>query len=138
MKEIFFFIFFSSCLYSQTITVRGVNLTYDETKHSMTLKIPEDLLRVKNKDEEIEIIISKSFGLSINGKISNPFFEFEGYKREETSACFITMPSNSKEIEKYKVYEFPDIWPDEYILQVSNIFGEEKRSNKQSESLIIQ
>jgi len=138
MKEAFFFIFFSSCLHSQTITVRGVNLTYDEMKHSMTLKIPEEILRVKNKDEEIEIIISKSFGLLINDKISNPFFELEGFKREEISACSITMPSNSKEIEKYKVYEFTDIWPDEYILQVSNIFRGNDRLNKQSASFIIQ
>lgn len=138
MIKVIFFIFFSSCLYSQTISVRGVNLTYDDVKHTMTLTIPEDLLRVKNNDEEIEIIISKSFSLTINGKIKNPFFEFKGYKKKDLSACSSTMPSNCKEIEKYKVYEFPDIIPDEYILQVSNVFADNKRLNKQSGSLIIQ
>lgn len=32
MKKLLFLILFSSCLYSQTINVRGVNLLYDKKK----------------------------------------------------------------------------------------------------------
>jgi hypothetical protein len=137
MKKLLFLILFSSCLYSQTINVRGVNLLYDKKKKSMTLTIPKELLNTKNEDELIEIVISKSYALAINGKISHPFFEFKGYKNDSISFSMLTKQSNCIVVEEYKIFYFPDVISDEYILQVSNLYEEKKRVNKQSQSLII-
>lgn len=137
MKNVIFFILFSLCSYSQSITVRGVNLAYDNIKHVMTLTIPKDVTITKNKGEEIEIIVSKSFSLSINGEISNPIFNFKGCTKKDFNSFGIEMLSTWKEVVKNSVYEFPDVEPDEYILQVSNVLNQKKRLNKQSDSLVI-
>lgn len=103
----------------------------------MTLTIPKELLNIKNEDELIEIVISKSYALAINGKISHPFFEFKGYKNDSISFSMLTKQSKCIVVEEYKIYYFPDVISDEYILQVSNLFEEKNRVNKQSQSLII-
>ena len=138
MKKLFLFIFFSPCLYSQTITVREINLAYDEEKHIMPLTIPKEITRMKNRKEEIEVVICKSFCLSINDKISKPFFSYMGATLDSSNSFFTLRPSNCIEVIENSVFEFYDIEPEEYILQVCNVFEEKKRSNVQSGTLVIQ
>ena len=56
MKKLLLALLLSTALYSQTTTVRGVTLHYDQPNHTMVLTIPKDAIRTTVKDQ-IQIII---------------------------------------------------------------------------------
>ena len=57
MKKLLVMLLFSTAMFSQTIKVRGVTLSYNRVNLTMTLNIPQVLMKVHNKDEQIRIII---------------------------------------------------------------------------------
>ena len=138
MKTLFVALLLSATIYGQSCSVRGCVLSYDSKLKTMVLTIPKSLIVVSNAKNEIEVSISKSFSLSINGKETNYVFLFKGFKVKDL--CGLTYESNNnvmfKEDDNQYVYTFPKIGSNEYILKVSTL-QETKRVNQQSNSLII-
>ena len=126
MKKLLLALLLSTALYSQTTTVRGVTLHYDQPSKTMILTIPKDAIRTTVKDQ-IQIIINKSYSLTINRNVVNAYFKFKGYSQgsihgmEYESSTPLYYDSSSKQ------FTF------QYILEVSNI----ESQNKQSSSIVI-
>lgn len=134
MKKLLLALLLGTTLYSQTTTVRGITLHYDRPSKAMILTIPKDVIRTTIKDQ-VQIIINKSYSLTINRNVVNAYFKFKGYSQgsihamEYESSIPIYYDSSSKQF----TFQFSNITPDEYIIEVSNV----ESQNKQSSSIII-
>jgi hypothetical protein len=64
MKKLLLILLLSTSLYSQTISVKGVTLEYTSQNNTMVLVIPKDLIKVTNKKDQLQVILSKSYSLS--------------------------------------------------------------------------
>lgn len=135
MKKLLLILLLSTSLYSQTISVKGVTLEYTSQNNTMVLVIPKDLIKVTNKKDQLQVILSKSYSLSINGNNVSHCFKFTGYKFDSIrsfdyeSSIIVIFDDNTQ----YYLFKFENMQPDEYILEVLNTI----QDNKQSKSLII-
>lgn len=121
MKVLLFTLLLSTTIYGQTCSANQCTLTYDSNLKTMTLIIPKSLMEVNKDKNNIEISISKSFSLSINGKEKNAFFVYEGFKIKNTSG--FSYESNHgvifEEDNKQYTFIFKSIESNEYVLNVS-------------------
>ena len=129
-------------MFSQTIKVRGVTLTYDKVKKVMTLTTTPKIMYTNDTDMDVKIEINKEFALkmNINGvnySMVQAFFEHSGHVRE-MGWCFITYkPIGCKEIKNNYVFQFTNVEPGEYILTVSDVCDEKYVTNEQTMSIQI-
>lgn len=134
MKKLLLALLLSTAMYSQTTTVRGITLCYDQSNHTMVLTIPKDAIKATIKDQ-VQITITKAYTLAINGNVVNTYFKFKGYNQgsihgmEYESIVPLYYDSSSKQF----TFQFNNTTSDEYILEVSNV----ESKNKQSSSIII-
>jgi hypothetical protein len=135
MKKLFLTLLFSSMAYCQTISVRGVSLSYSDVDHTMTLVIPKEVIEVMDSRDKIKVTISKFYSLTINDSKTLFYFYYRGYKNK--NMCGFEYESMGKVIfedfiDKH-VYKFHNIESNEYILEVDIPQEESIESN----SLII-
>ena len=67
-------------MFSQTIKVRGVILSYDKVKKIMTLKTTPKIMTTNDADMDVKIVVNKEFALKmtiggVNYSITESFFE---------------------------------------------------------------
>jgi len=145
MKNILLmFLIGTTMMFSQSsTTVRGVKLTYDKVKKTMTLTTTPKIMYTNDINMDVKIEIHKEYALhmTINGvnySMSDAFFEHSGHTRD-MGWCFITYKSNGcKEIKKNYVFQFTNIQQgEEYILTVSDVCDNKYVTNEQTGSIII-
>lgn len=124
------------------IVARGVTLSYNKVKQSLTINIPEKLMITTDRDHEVKITINKEYSLNmtINGlpvSVSNDFFKHEGHIYDGQWLYLTFMPGYTKEIKKNFIYEFSNIESGEYILEVSDLCDGKWETNQVSQSLIV-
>lgn len=139
MKKVLLLLLFTTITYSQNITVRGCNLSYDSDTQIMTLFIPESLIVVKSLEDVVEVILYKSYSLTINEEPMNDYFKYRGYKTTSSrgfsySSSYMVIYGNDKQNHHFV---FPSIEPGEYILEVVEMGRGDKIYDKHSQSLII-
>jgi hypothetical protein len=142
-KILLMFLFGTMTMFSQTIKVKGVTLSYDKIKKIMTLTTTPKIMYTNDKDMDVKIEINKEFALrmtigGVNYSVSEPYFEHKGHK-EEMFWCFTTTSQiKYKEIKKNYVYQFKGVKPgEEYILTVSNVCDNKYVTNEQTMSIQI-
>ena len=141
-KLLLMFLIGTMTMFSQTIKVRGVTLTYDKVKKVMTLTTTPKIMYTNDTDMDVKIEINKEYALkmNLNGvkySVTEPFFEHSGYVRE-MGWCFITYkPKGCKEIKNNYVFQFTGVEPGEYILTVSNVCDNKYVTNERTMSIQI-
>jgi hypothetical protein len=141
-KIILFFLIGTIPIFSQTIKVRGVILTYDKVKKTMTLTTTPKIMYTNDTDLDVKIVINKEFSLKmtiggVNYSITEAFFEHSGHVREMGWIFMTYKPNGCKEIKKNYVFQFTGVEPGEYILTVSNVCDEKYVTNEQTMSIQI-
>lgn len=129
-------------MFSQTIKVRGVVLTYDKVKKSMTLTTTPKIMYTNDVDMDVKIEINKEFALhmTINGvsySITEVYFEHKGHTRDMGWVFITYKPGGCKEIKNNYVFQFTGVEPGEYILTVSNVCDNKYVTNEQTMSIQI-
>ena len=129
-------------MFSQTIKVRGVVLSYDKVKKIMTLTTTQKIMYTNDVNMDVKIRIDKEFSLkmNINGvdyTTTNSFFEHTGNVRDMGWSFITYKPKNCKEIKTNYVYQFLKVEPGEYILTVSNVCDDKYVTNEQTMSIQI-
>lgn len=142
MKKLLVLLLLSTAMFSQTVKVRGVTLSYDKVNLTMTLNIPQMLMKVPNKDEQIRIVIDKEYSLKkyIAGYpvlTSNNYFVHQGYFYSNMSMFETNRPSNCVVVKDNLIFQFTNVEKGEYTLQVSNLCDWKWESNVSNNSLII-
>jgi len=142
MKKLLVMLLFSTAMFSQTVKVRGVTLSYDKVNLTMTLNIPQVLMGVHNKDEQIRIVIDKEYSLKkyIAGYpvlTSNNYFVHQGHFYSNMHIFETNYPNNCKIIKDNLIFQFINVEKGEYTLQVSNLCDWKWESNIKSNSLIV-
>ena len=129
-------------MFSQTIKVRGVILTYDKVKKVMTLTTTPKVMYTNDTDMDVKIEIHKEFALKmtiggVNYSVTEAFFEHSGHVREMGWVFMTYKPSGCKEIKKNYVYQFTNVEPGEYILSVSDVCDGKYVTNEKTMSIQI-
>jgi hypothetical protein len=142
MKKLLVMLLFSTAMFSQTVKVRGVTLSYDKVNLTMTLTIPQSLVTLRNQDEQMRIIIDKEYSLKkyIAGYpvlTSAEYFVHQGYYYSNMSMFETNRPFNCKVVKNNLIFQFTNVEKGEYILEVSNLCDWKWESNTVSNSLII-
>ena len=134
MKVLLFTLLLSTTIYGQTCSANQCTLTYDPNSKMMTLIIPKSLMEVNKDKNNIEVSISKSFSLYINGKEKNAFFIYEGFKIKNTSGFNYESKYTVifDENDKQSTFIFQSMEPNEYILNVSTLEKNETYVKKTS------
>jgi hypothetical protein len=142
-KILLMFLFGTMTMFSQTIKVRGVILSYDKVKKVMTLTTTPKIMYTNDINMDVKIELHKEFALrmTINGvnySMTEAYFKHTGSTRD-MGWCFVTYkPGGCKEIKNNYVYQFTDVKPgEEYILTVSNICDDKYVTNEQTMSIQI-
>jgi hypothetical protein len=142
MKKLLVMLLFSTAMFSQTIKVRGVTLSYDKVHKTIILIIPEKLMRVYDIGNEVKVMINKQYSLRmiINGMdvaTYSEYFLHQGHSYENMWMFSTIQPDNCIEVKRNYVYKFTNVQSNEYILQVSNICDNKWESNQQNYSIIV-
>ncbi len=129
-------------MFSQTIKVRGVVLSYDKVKKVMTLTTTPKIMTTNDIHSEVKIVINREFALSmtiggVNYSITEPFFEHSGHVREMGWSFSSYKPRGCKEIKNNYVFQFTNVEPGEYILTVSDVCDNKYVTNEQTMSIQI-
>jgi hypothetical protein len=141
-KILFMFLFGTMTMFSQTIKVRGVVLSYDKVKKVMTLTTTPKIMTTNDIDMDVKIEINKEFALKmtiggVNYSVIEPFFEHSGHVREMGWVFMTYKPSGCKEIKNNYVFQFTNVEPGEYILTVSDVCDNKYVTNEQTMSIQI-
>lgn len=141
-KIILFFLIGTIPIFSQTIKVRGVILTYDKVKKTMTLTTTPKIMYTNDTDLDVKIVINKEFALKmtiggVNYSVTEPFFEHSGHVREMGWSFSSYKPRGCKEIKNNYVFQFSNLEPGEYILTVSDVCDDKYVTNEKSMSIQI-
>jgi hypothetical protein len=129
-------------MFSQTIKVRGVVLSYDKVKKTMTLTTTPKIMYTNDTDMDVKIQINKEFSLqmTINGvdyPVTRAFFEHSGHVREMGWSFSTLKPKTCREIKNNYVFQFTNVEPGEYILTVSDVCDNKYVTNEKSMSIKI-
>lgn len=129
-------------MFSQTIKVRGVILTYDKVKKVMTLTTTPKIMYTNDADMDVKIEIHKEFALKmtiggVNYSVTEAFFEHSGHVRDMGWIFMTYKPNGCKEIKKNYVYQFTNVEPGEYILSVSDVCDGKYVTNEKTMSIQI-
>jgi hypothetical protein len=141
-KILLMFLIGTMTMFSQTIKVRGVTLSYDKLKKTMTLTTTPKIMYTNDTDMDVKIVINKEFVLKmtiggVNYSITEPFFEHSGYVREMGWSFSTYKPRGCKEIKNNYVFQFSNLEPGEYILTVSDVCDNKYVTNEQTMSIQI-
>jgi hypothetical protein len=141
-KILLMFLIGTMTMFSQTIKVRGVVLTYDKVKKVMRLTTTPKIMYTNDTDMDVKIEINKEFALKmnlngVNYSMVQAFFELKGHTRDMGSAFIVYRPGYCREIKSDYIYEFSNLEPGEYLLTVSNVCDEKYVSNEQTMSIQI-
>lgn len=142
-KILLMFLIGTMTMFSQTIKVRGVTLSYDKVKKIMTLTTTPKIMYTNDRDMDVKIEINKEFALrmtigGVNYSVSEPYFEHKGHKEEMFWYFTTTSQIKYTEIKKNYVYQFRGVEPgEEYILTVSNVCDNKYVTNEQTMSIQI-
>jgi hypothetical protein len=141
-KILLLFLFGTLTMFSQTIKVRGVILTYDKVRKVMTLTIPPKTMYTNDSNLDVKVTINKEFTLrmtigGVNYSMSEPYFEHIGHREEMFWHFTTTSPPKCKEIKNNCIFQFTDVEPCEYILSVSDVCDEKYVTNEQTMSIKI-
>jgi hypothetical protein len=90
---------------AQTVTVKGVTLSYDKKTDTMTLTVPETIVTSEDEDfnKQIEIFKDNILTMSVNGDeqvISKPFYGIFGRSYKGGSEFIYLFPQESTTIYK--------------------------------------
>ena len=137
MKKLIVLLLFTTVMFSQTTTVKGITLSYDKANQTITLSIPQNSMKVHSKDEQVRVTISKEYSLKkyIGGfpvLTSNKYFIHEGSFYSNMSLFETTRPANCVVIKDNLIYKFTDVEKGEYILEVSDLCDWKWESNVNS------
>jgi hypothetical protein len=130
-------------MFSQTIKVRGVILSYDKVKKTMTLTTTPKIMYTNDIDMDVKIEVNKEFALhmTINGvsySTTEAYFEHKGHTRDMGWSFITYKPGGCKEIKKNYVFQFTNVHPgEEYILTVSDVCDDRYSSDEKSMSIQI-
>lgn len=124
------------------LEVRGVKLSYNKTKHTMTIEIPEILLTTNDFDKDTSVRINNDFvmDLVINGETitnNDDFFMIKGHKDGNMYFFYYIKPDSCKEIIRFRKWIIHDVKPGEYVLQVADVCYASQFHNIKTGSLII-
>lgn len=141
-KILLMFLIGTMTMFSQTIKVRGVVLSYDKVKKVMTLTTTPKIMTTNDIHSEVKIVINREFALSmtiggVNYSITEPFFEHSGHVREMGWSFSTYKPRGCKEIKNNYVFQFSNLEPGEYILNVSDVCDNKYVTNEQTMSIQI-
>jgi hypothetical protein len=141
-KILFMFLIGTMTMFSQTIKVRGVILTYDKVKKVMTLTTTPKIMYTNDADMDVKIEIHKEFALKmtiggVNYSVTEAFFEHSGHVRDMGWIFMTYKPNGCKEIKKNYVYQFTNVEPGEYILSVSDVCDGKYVTNEKTMSIQI-
>ena len=141
-KILLMFLLGTMTMFSQTIKVKGVTLSYDKVKKIMTLTTTPKVMYTNDADMDVKIVINKEFALKmtiggVNYSITEAFFEHSGHVREMGWIFMTYKPNGCKEIKNNYVFQFTNVEPGEYILTVSNVCDEKYVTNEQTMSIQI-
>jgi hypothetical protein len=141
-KILLMFLIGTMTMFSQTIKVRGVVLSYDKVKKVMTLTTTPKIMTTNDIHSEVKIVINREFALSmtiggVNYSITEPFFEHSGHVREMGWSFSSYKPRGCKEIKNNYVFQFTNVEPGEYILTVSDVCDNKYVTNEQTMSIQI-
>ena len=141
-KILLMFLIGTMTMFSQTIKVRGVILSYDKVKKIMTLKTTPKIMTTNDADMDVKIVVNKEFALKmtiggVNYSITEPFFEHSGHVREMGWSFSSYKPRGCKEIKNNYVFQFSNLEPGEYILTVSDVCDNKYVTNEQTMSIQI-
>ena len=141
-KILLMFLIGTMTMFSQTIKVRGVTLSYDKLKKTMTLTTTPKIMYTNDTDMDVKIVINREFALSmtiggVNYSITEPFFEHSGHVREMGWSFSTYKPRGCKEIKNNYVFQFSNLEPGEYILTVSDVCDNKYVTNEQTMSIQI-
>lgn len=142
-KILIMFLLGTMTMFSQSTTIRGVNLKYDKVKKTMTLSINPKTMYTDDIDLEVSIEIYLNFILTstqdgVTSILNKPYFSHKGHMREMGWFFMTLKPGDSKMIEEYYVYRFYNIRPNnEYILVVKNVCNDKFVTEEETSSIII-
>jgi hypothetical protein len=141
-KILLLFLFGTLTMFSQTIKVRGIILTYDKVRKVMTLTIPPKTMYTNDSNLDVKVTIDKEFALrmtngGVNYSMSEPYFEHIGHREEMFWRFTTTSTRKCKEIKKNYVYQFTNVEPGEYILSVSDVYDRKYVTNEKTMSILI-
>lgn len=137
------FLLGTATIFPQSTTVRGITLSHNKVKKTMTLTIPKAITFTNVNGVDINIEIHKEV-MIINGEnksITEPYFKRTGHE-DDMGWFFIThRPNTSEEIKEIKdkhIYVFYNIENgEEYILSVSDVCDNKYITKLETGSLII-
>jgi hypothetical protein len=130
---------------AQTVTVKGVTLSYDKNTDTMTLTVPESLVTSEdpNFKKEIEIFRDAIVTMEVNGKkqvASKPFYTISGRSYEGGSEFVYSFSVKSSTIyESLGGSSCKFIHPPkgEFILNVKDVGDNKIITNAGTDSIII-
>jgi hypothetical protein len=130
---------------AQTVTVKGVTLSYDKKTDTMTLTVPEELMTSEdeNFNKKIEIFKDNIVTMSVNGNqevISKPFYSIFGRSYKNGSEFTYSFPEGSTTTyEPLSGSSGKFIHPPkgELILSVKDVFNNKNVTNAGTGSIII-
>ena len=130
---------------AQTVTVKGVTLSYDKNTDTMTLMVPEELVTSKdpNFKKQIEIFRDAIVTMEVNGEkriVSKPFYAISGrnYKGDSVFVYSFSVKSTTT-YESLGGSSCKFIHPPkgEFILNVKDVFDNKIITNDGTGSIII-
>ena len=141
-KILLMFLIGTMTMFSQTIKVRGVVLSYDKVKKVMTLTTTPKIMTTNDIHSEVKIVIDREFALSmtiggVNYSLKNSFFEHSGKVYQDGWSFSSYKPRGCKEIKNNYVFQFSNLEPGEYILTVSDVCDNKYVTNEKSMSIQI-
>ncbi len=126
------------------LEVRGVKLTYNKLKHTMTIEIPDALVSTDDFDRDTSVRINNNFVLNlvINGETEtiisdDDFFMLKGHRYGDMSFYYKIKPYDCKEIVWNRKWVVHNVEPGEYVLQVADVCYDKQFFNIKTGSLII-
>ena len=130
---------------AQSVTVKGVTLSYDKKTDTMTLTVPEAVVTSEDKgfNKEIEIFKEDVVTTSTNGKgqvVSKPFYSIFGRSYKGGSEFTYLFPQESTTIYKSlggSSCKFIHPPKGEFILSVKDVCDNKYVTNSGAETIII-
>lgn len=130
---------------AQSVTVKGVTLSYDKKSDTMTLTVPEEVVTSEDEgfNKEIEIFKDNIVKMSMNGEeqvISKPFYGIFGRSYKGGSEFIYLFPEDSKTIYKSlggSSCKFIHPPKGEFILSVKDVCDNKYVTNSGTETIII-
>ena len=131
-KVLIMFLLGTITMFSQSTTIKGVNLRYNKVKKTMTLTIDPKTMTVNDDDLTVSVEIFENFFVTsyIDGSLiwGEPIFSRKVHIRGSY---------NIKMIKEDYVYQFNDVKPNEYFLVVKNLCDDKYITDEEVGLMIV-